>query len=91
MALELNLEGDRYVVFTRHVDAPPALVYCAHIEPALIQRWMLGPDGWSMPVCHCDPPSGRQLSLRVGRCQRQRLLRDRRVHGADAVQPHGAH
>ena len=26
-------------------------VWRAHQEPALLQRWMLGPDGWTMPVC----------------------------------------
>lgn len=58
MALDLNLEGDRHVVITRRFAAPPELVYRAHIEPALIQRWMLGPDGWTMPVCTCDPRPG---------------------------------
>jgi uncharacterized protein YndB with AHSA1/START domain len=56
--MELRIEGDRYVVVTRRFAAPPELVYRAHIEPALIQRWMLGPDGWSMPVCQCDPRPG---------------------------------
>ncbi|MGA9278854.1 SRPBCC family protein, partial [Ilumatobacter sp.] len=26
-------------------------VWRAHHEAALMQRWMLGPDGWTMPVC----------------------------------------
>jgi len=26
-------------------------VAVAHHEPALLQRWLLGPDGWTMPVC----------------------------------------
>jgi uncharacterized protein YndB with AHSA1/START domain len=26
-------------------------VWAAHQEPALLQRWLLGPDGWTMPVC----------------------------------------
>jgi len=26
-------------------------VYRAHTEPELIQKWMLGPEGWTMPVC----------------------------------------
>jgi len=36
---------------TRDVRGPLALVWRAHHEPALLQRWMLGPDGWTMPVC----------------------------------------
>ena len=26
-------------------------VWRAHHEPELMQRWLLGPDGWTMPVC----------------------------------------
>lgn len=57
--MKLTTEGDRHVVVTRRFAAPPEAVYRAHTERALIQKWMLGPDGWSMPVCICDPrPSG---------------------------------
>ena len=58
--LTLNTEGDRYVVVTRRFAAEPAVVYRAHVDPAVIQRWMLGPEGWSMPVCLCDArPTGK--------------------------------
>ena len=49
--LQLKTEGDLHVVVTRRFAAPPSAVYRAHLEPELIQQWMLGPDGWSMPVC----------------------------------------
>jgi uncharacterized protein YndB with AHSA1/START domain len=49
--LTLTTEGDRDVVVTRHFAAPPEAVYRAHTEPQLIQKWLLGPDGWTMPVC----------------------------------------
>ncbi len=49
--LTLHTEGDTHVVVTRFFAAPPEAVFRAHIEPELIQRWCLGPDGWSMPVC----------------------------------------
>ena len=49
--LTLVTEGDRYVVLTRHFAAPPETIYRAHTEPALLQKWLLGPDGWTMPVC----------------------------------------
>lgn len=26
-------------------------VWNAHQDPSLLQRWLLGPDGWTMPVC----------------------------------------
>jgi uncharacterized protein YndB with AHSA1/START domain len=58
--LVMTTEGDRYVVVTRRFAAAPELVYRAHTEPALIQQWMLGPEGWTMPVCICEArPGGR--------------------------------
>ena len=49
--LTLKTEGDTHVVVTRKFAAPPETVYRAHIDPKLIQQWMLGPEGWTMPVC----------------------------------------
>jgi uncharacterized protein YndB with AHSA1/START domain len=58
--LTLTTEGDRFVVIKRQFAASPEAVYRAHTEPDLIQRWMLGPDGWTMPVCICDlRPGGK--------------------------------
>ena len=58
--MTLKTEGDRHVVVTRRFAASPEAVYRAHVEPALIQRWMLGPEGWTMPVCICEArPGGR--------------------------------
>ena len=58
--MKLVTEGETRVVVTRRFAAPPEAVYRAHTEPALIQQWMLGPDGWTMPVCICDArPGGR--------------------------------
>ncbi len=58
--LTLRTEGDLNVVVTRHFTAPPELIYRAHIEPELVQKWMLGPDGWTMLVCICDArPNGK--------------------------------
>jgi uncharacterized protein YndB with AHSA1/START domain len=59
--LSLELEGDTIVVVKRRFAAPPEDVYRAHIEPELIQQWMLGPDGWSMPVCINDARPGGKL------------------------------
>jgi uncharacterized protein YndB with AHSA1/START domain len=56
--LTLSTEGDRHVIVTRRFQALPEVVYRAHIEPNLIQKWMLGPNGWSMPVCINDPRPG---------------------------------
>jgi uncharacterized protein YndB with AHSA1/START domain len=58
--LTLKTEGDRYVIVTRHFSASPEAVYRAHTDATLVQRWMLGPDGWTMPVCICDArPAGK--------------------------------
>lgn len=49
--LELKTEGERFVIVTRHFKAPPEAVYRAHTEKDIVQKWMLGPPGWTMPVC----------------------------------------
>jgi uncharacterized protein YndB with AHSA1/START domain len=59
--LTLKPEGDRFVVVTRRFAAPPELVFRAHTEPALIKRWLLGPDGWTMPVCVSEARPGGKI------------------------------
>jgi uncharacterized protein YndB with AHSA1/START domain len=59
--LTLTTEGDRFVLITRRFAAPPELVYRAHVEPDLIKRWLLGPDGWTMPVCESDARPGGKI------------------------------
>jgi len=49
--LTLKTEGDTHVVVTRRFAAAPESVYRAHTDPELIQKWLLGPEGWTMPVC----------------------------------------
>lgn len=51
---EVTLPSDREVKVVRSFKAPRALVYRAYSEPALLKRWMLGPPGWTMPVCEMD-------------------------------------
>lgn len=46
--------SDREVVMTRVVDAPRRLVFEAWTSPEHVPHWMLGPDGWTMPVCEID-------------------------------------
>lgn len=58
MTTTLVTDGDTRIVITRRFMAPPALVFLAHTDPALIRRWMLGPDGWTMPHCHSDARHG---------------------------------
>lgn len=56
--LTLQTEGDTHILVTRQFSAPPEAVYRAHTDPALIQQWLLGPEGWTMPVCISDPKPG---------------------------------
>ena len=56
--LSLHTEGDTHVIVTRRFAASPETIYRAHTDPALIQRWLLGPDGWTMPVCISEPRPG---------------------------------
>ncbi|MBZ5683506.1 MAG: SRPBCC domain-containing protein [Acidobacteriia bacterium] len=56
--LTLETEGDTHVIVTRRFAAPPEAVYRAHTDPKIVQQWMLGPEGWSMPVCNSDVRRG---------------------------------
>ena len=59
--LTLKTEGDRYVLVTRRFAAPPEAVYRAHTEPELVQKWLLGPPGWTMPVCISETKPGGKI------------------------------
>ena len=59
--MTLKTEGDKHVVVTRHFAASPEAVYRAHTEPKLIQKWMLGPEGWTMPICVSEARPGGKI------------------------------
>lgn len=59
--LTLQTEGETHVVVTRRFAASPQAVYRAHTDPALIQRWLLGPEGWTMPVCVNEAKPGGKI------------------------------
>lgn len=50
--------GDLEIRISRDFGAPRQLVFDAFTKPELVRRWLLGPSGWTMPVCEID--------LRVG-------------------------
>ena len=56
--MTLKTEADTHVVVTRRFAAPPQALYRAHTDTELLPKWLLGPDGWTMPVCICDPRPG---------------------------------
>ena len=57
-SLKISAQGDREIMMTRVFEAPRRLVFEAFTKPELVKRWLLGPDGWTMPLCEID--------LRVG-------------------------
>jgi uncharacterized protein YndB with AHSA1/START domain len=56
--MNATARGDRELVMTRQFRAPREFVFRAVTEPGFVRQWLLGPDGWTMPVCEID--------LRVG-------------------------
>lgn len=58
MPIEVTQPSDREVRVVRTFKAPRQLVWDAHTKPELVQKWMLGPPGWSMPVCEMDVRAG---------------------------------
>lgn len=59
-ALEITLPSPAEIRFDRTFKAPAQQVFDAHTVPALVRRWLLGPDGWTLPVCEIDlRPGGR--------------------------------
>lgn len=59
--LELTTESDRFVVVKRRFDATPEEVYRAHVDPEILQQWLLGPEGWTMPVCINEAKAGGKI------------------------------
>lgn len=57
-SFKVSTPSDREIQVTRDFHAPRQLVFDAFTKPELVRRWLLGPPGWSMPVCEID--------LRVG-------------------------
>jgi uncharacterized protein YndB with AHSA1/START domain len=53
-ALAMTMPTDREVAVTRVFDAPRRLVFEAWTSPEHLPHWMLGPEGWTMPVCEID-------------------------------------
>jgi uncharacterized protein YndB with AHSA1/START domain len=46
-----QLLSDTQVRVSRVIRGTVEQVWAAHHDAALMRRWLLGPDGWTMPVC----------------------------------------
>lgn len=53
--------GETGVVVTRRFAAPRAMVFDALTKPELLRRWLLGPEGWTMPECEIDLSVGGKI------------------------------
>ena len=51
---QISIPTDREIWITRDFDAPRQLVFDAFTKPELVRRWLLGPPGWTMPICEID-------------------------------------
>lgn len=51
LATETQILNDTQVRISRVIRGPIELVWSAHHDPDLLKQWLLGPDGWTMPVC----------------------------------------
>lgn len=57
-SFQVTAPTDREIEIARDFRAPRQLVFDAFTKPELVRQWLLGPEGWTMPVCEID--------LRVG-------------------------
>ncbi len=57
-SFQVTASAECEIRIERDFNAPRQMVFEAFTKPELVRRWLLGPEGWSMPVCEID--------LRVG-------------------------
>ncbi|WP_104165294.1 SRPBCC family protein [Cryobacterium sp. N22] len=65
---EAHILSDTQVRVARVIRGTVEQVWRAHNDAALMKRWLLGPDGWSMPVC--------EIATAVGDSYRYEWQRD---------------
>ena len=63
-SLEVTTPTDSEITMTRVFDADPGQVFEAFTNPELVKRWLLGPAGWTMPVCEIDLKVGGHFRYR---------------------------
>lgn len=60
LATNAQILSDTQVRISRVIRGSLADVWRAHHEAALMKRWLLGPDGWTMPVCEIATKVGER-------------------------------
>lgn len=53
-SFHVTTPNDRAIEIARDFNAPRQLVFDAFTKPELVRQWLLGPPGWTMPVCEID-------------------------------------
>ncbi len=56
---EQQILSDTQVRIARIIRGTVEQVWHAHHDPVTLQKWLLGPDGWTMPVCETTTEVGR--------------------------------
>lgn len=56
---ESQILSDTQVRVSRVIRGTVEQVWRAHQDPAVVQRWLLGPEGWTMPVCEVATEVGQ--------------------------------
>lgn len=67
MTLKMMTPGDREILIERRFAAARPQVWRALTEPDLVRKWLLGPDGWTMPVCTIDLRVGGEMRFEWAR------------------------
>src|SRR5438132_6853597 len=91
-ATAFTTPSDREIVVTRVVKAPRRLVFEAWTDPRHLPHWLLGPQGWTMPVCEIDLRPGGAWHFVWRRSEGTEMGMRRRVsrgHAARAARLHG--
>jgi uncharacterized protein YndB with AHSA1/START domain len=57
-SITLSTPSDCELSWSRRFRAPIERVFEALTRPELVRRWLLGPEGWTMPVCEIDLKPG---------------------------------
>lgn len=52
--ITVTTPSEREIAVARSFAAPRALVFDALTKPAFVKQWLIGPPGWTMPVCEID-------------------------------------
>lgn len=59
-AMQTSTPSETQFSATRFFDAPIDLMWDLNTDPTHLPNWLLGPEGWTMPVCEVDlRPGGK--------------------------------